>query len=290
MKNIYFLLAFMLFYICLTAQTTLPPEMVFVEGGIFTMGCTPEQQPDCSFNESPTRLVRISSFEIGKFEVTQGEWQAVMGNNPSAGAGISPDRPVYNISYFESITFCNRLSLLSGLTPCYYFDRNFQIPFDTLASCLYNVVYIDVYTNESADGYRLLFESEWEYAARGGRENLIQTKYSGSNSVDEVAWYHGNNVPSGTKPVGSKLPNNIGVFDLSGNVIEWCFDWYAGYGSAFDGCVPFYWYPIRRGGEAWNNTFPNEKPRVASRYQKYINWVPCLRDPYYGLRLARNAD
>ena len=260
----------------LPAQTTLPPEMVFVPGGTFTMGCTPEQQPDCISDETPTRRVRLPAFEIGKYEVTQAQWQAVMGYNPGTGYGTSPDRPVYSVSYYDCATFCNRLSQQQGLERVYYFDRGFTQPFDSLVGD-YNI-YVDIYANPDAKGYRLPTEAEWEYAARGGPKASTQTKYSGSDNLDAVGWYFGNNTPYGCKPVGQKLPNALGIYDMSGNVWEWCFDEYAGYGSgascsgALARCV--------RGGD-WNND------AVSCRVSYRSGIYPGGRVSNVGLRLSR---
>ena len=167
-------------------------EMVFVQGGTFTMGCTSEQGSDCDADESPSHRVMLSDFYIGKYEVTQKQWKAVMGNNPSYFKG--DDLPVESVSWVDIQEFIRKLNAQTG------------------------------------KHYRLPTEAEWEYAARGGNRSNGY-KYSGSNVIGNVAWYYGNS-GSETHPVGSKFPNELGLYDMSGNVWEWCSDWYGSYGSS----------------------------------------------------------
>ena len=166
-------------------------EMVYVRGGSFLMGCTPEQEGDCYEYEDAARLVTLSDFYIGKHEVTQTQWEAVMGGNPSNFKG--DNLPVENVSWNEIQEFISKLNLSTGRE------------------------------------YRLPTEAEWEYAARGGRQNRVY-KYSGSNDVGDVAWYEGNSEKT-THPVGTKRANELGIHDMSGNVWEWVSDWYGDYDS-----------------------------------------------------------
>ena len=164
--------------------TRLYDDMVYVEGGTFTMGATAEQD-DGDGDEKPTHQVTLSSFYICRHEVTQEEWEAVMGSNPS---GFKSNRhPVENVSWEDCQTFINKLNSLTG------------------------------------KNYRLPTEAEWEYAARGGNRSNGY-KYSGSNTLDNVAWYDDNS--GGTHDVMTKSPNELGLYDMSGNVYEWCSDWY----------------------------------------------------------------
>ena len=165
-------------------------EMVRVEGGTFRMGATSEQEDDLFDIAKPVHSVTLSSYyHIGKTEVTQALWQAVMGSNPSNFKGA--DLPVENVTWYDCQVFIQKLNRLTG--------RNFRLP----------------------------TEAEWEFACRGGN-NSRGYKYSGSNVIDDVAWYLGN---SGLKayPVATKAPNELGIYDMSGNVWEWCNDRYADY-------------------------------------------------------------
>ena len=141
--------------------------------------------------EEPTHQVTLSSYYIGETEVTQELWKAVMGNNPSNFKG--DNLPVENVSWEDSQTFIGKLNDLTG--------KRFRLP----------------------------TEAEWEYAARGGKRSN-HTQYSGSSNIDDVAWYSGNS-GSKTHPVKTKKPNELGLYDMSGNVNEWCQDWYGSYSS-----------------------------------------------------------
>lgn len=166
-------------------------NMVYVSGGTFTMGGTSEQGSDAESDEKPTHNVTLSSYYICKYEVTQALWRAVMGSNPSYFKG--DNLPVECVSWNDCQTFINRLNSYTG--------RNFRLP----------------------------TEAEWEFAARGGNYSR-HYKYSGSNYIGDVAWYD-NNSGNRTHPVGTKQPNELGLYDMSGNVYEWCSDWYGSYSS-----------------------------------------------------------
>ncbi len=166
-------------------------SMVMVEGGTFTMGATSEQGSDVESDEKPTHRVTLSDYYIGKYEVTQEQWQAVMGSNPSYYKGSR--KPVEKVSWNDCQEFIKKLNNLTGL--------NFSLP----------------------------TEAQWEYAARGGNKSQGYT-YSGGNDIESVAWYK-NNASEETHPVGQKAPNELGLYDMSGNVYEWCQDWYGDYSS-----------------------------------------------------------
>ena len=167
-------------------------NMVKVEGSTFTMGATPEQGNDAYEYERPAHQVTLSDYYIGRYEVTQKEWQAVMGDNPSKFYG--DNLPVDYVSCNDCQDFINKLNQLTGLK------------------------------------FRLPTEAEWEFAARGGKQSKGY-KYSGSDNAKNIAWYEKN---SGSKPhqVGTKEPNELGIYDMSGNVGEWCGDWYGRYSSS----------------------------------------------------------
>ncbi len=232
---------------------------VLVPAGTFTMGDT---RGEGSSNELPTHQVTLSSFIIGKYEVTQAEYQAVMGTNPSQFSGS--DKPVEQVTWNNAVEYCNARSIQEGLIPCYN---------TSTWACDF-----------SANGYRLLTEAEWEYAARGATNNPDYL-YAGSNDIASVAWYSGN---SGniTHAVGSKAPNSLGIYDMSGNVWEWCNDWYGSYSSSAqsDPVGPATGsYRVIRGG-SWYISAPS--CRVAYRYL----YSPTFSYYFIGFRLARSSN
>ncbi|MDR3297537.1 MAG: formylglycine-generating enzyme family protein [Prevotellaceae bacterium] len=164
-------------------------DMVYVYGGTFTMGCTSEQGADCYEGEKLTHQVTVGNFYLCKYEITQAQWTTVMGGNPSYWSGAN--LPVEGITWVEVQEFIDRLNLKTG------------------------------------KNYRLPTEAEWEFAARGGRKTMGY-KYSGSNNPKEVAWYS-ENAGEQTHPVGTLKPNELGLHDMSGNVWEWCSDYYDEY-------------------------------------------------------------
>ena len=201
-----------------------PEGFVLVEGGTFTMGI-PSNEPDWFDHEGPQHQVTVKSFYMARHEVTQREWQEIMGTTvtqqrnmaqqaandsgwPLHGEG--DNYPMYYVSWYEAIEYCNKRSVKEGLTQAYRGSGN-------SITCDWN-----------ANGYRLPTEAEWEYAAKGGNKNFLTYLYSGSNSAGAVAWYDGNS-GSTTHPVGTKAPNDLGLYDMSGNVWEWCWDWYGNY-------------------------------------------------------------
>ena len=173
------------------AVDSLMAHMVTVEGGTFTMGATPEQKTDVRDDERPLHEVTLSTYAIGRYEVTQAEWVAVMGENPSETEG--DDLPVTNVSWEDCQQFIQRLNEMTG--------RKFRLP----------------------------TEAEWEYAARGGKHATGTAQFpGGQNNHKKVAWCF-DNAGEKTHPVGRKEPNELGLYDMSGNVWEWCQDWYGDY-------------------------------------------------------------
>ncbi len=235
-------------------------NMVWVEGGRFTMGCQEGRDGDCDDNEYPAHEVELSGYWMGKYEVTQAEWRAVMGSDPPKlyNKGCD-DCPVERVSWGDVQEFLARLNEKTGKT------------------------------------YRLPTEAEWEYAARGGKKSRGYL-YAGSNNLDEVGWY-GSNYQEGksygakgtTHPVGQKKPNELGLYDMSGNVWEWCRDWYDG--DYYEACEargvvhnprgsPMGSERVRRGG-GWRDI----ARRCRASYRRY--WPPGYRYHYLGFRLVR---
>lgn len=221
-------------------------DMLFVEGGKFMMGATVEQGRDARANEHPIHEVALSNYYIGKCEVTQELWQAVMGGNPSYFTGNS-QRPVEMVSWNDCQEFIKKLNSLTG--------KQFRLP----------------------------TEAEWEYAARGGKESMGY-RFAGSNNLDEVGWYYSNSAGT-THPVGLKSPNEFGLHDMSGNVYEWCQDWYSDYSreAQTNPSGPSLGSDrVWRGG-CWGHGDDNCRSTVRNYYN------PSGRYPYHGLRLAATS-
>jgi formylglycine-generating enzyme len=203
-------------------------DMIYVEGGAYVMGKTDDGG---AFDDQQAHQVKVSSFFIGKYEITQKQWLEVMGDDyrasdrpdtfllPSVWEG--DNLPKESVSWYESLEFCNKLSALEGLLPCYKINKNVKDSKNQNSDDEYKWT---VSCNWSASGYRLPTEAEWEYAARGGNKSKGY-EYSGSNDVGVVAWYNSNS-DSKTHLVGQKLSNELGIYDMSGNIWEWCWDWY----------------------------------------------------------------
>lgn len=202
-------------------------DLVFVKGGTFKNNKS---------NYSEKSMI-LSNFYIGKYEVTQKEWVHVMERNPSGFIG--DNLPVEMVSWYDVVEYCNQRSIREGLKPYYNIDKDKKDPNNKNDN---DHIKWSVTINEGANGYRLPTEAEWEYAASGGQASKGYT-YSGSNNVDEVAWYWknaGDKILSGnwnwpiiesnnnkTKSIGTRKPNELGIYDMSGNVREWCWDWYS---------------------------------------------------------------
>jgi formylglycine-generating enzyme required for sulfatase activity len=169
-----------------SARFPFEPEMIFVEGGTFQMGCN-----DYEENEQPIHSVTLSSFNISKYQLTQKQWEAVMGSNPSYFKG--DDLPVEEVSWNDVQEYIKKLNEKTGKT------------------------------------YRLPTETEWEFAARGGNKSKGY-QYAGSDTPSDIAWFSENS-DNKTQPVGTKKPNELGIYDMSGNVWEWCSDWYGDYST-----------------------------------------------------------
>jgi formylglycine-generating enzyme required for sulfatase activity len=252
-------------------------EMVFVPGGSFQMGNDRRGWPD---NERPGHTVTLSNFYIGRYEVTQALYQSVTGNNP-CDYYRGDNRPVISVTWYDAIEFCNKLSEMDGLQPVYTISGRKPV-------AGYPITSAAVKANWSRNGYRLPTEAEWEYAAKGGDGSPGGNyRYAGGNRGDDVAWYSGN---SGlrTHEVGTKAPNDLGIYDMSGNVYEWCWDRYGRYSSATqtnpNGAF-FGSHRTYRGGSLIDgeDCYGNHGTRPAYRnYRK-----PSIRYSNLGFRLVR---
>jgi len=244
-------------------------DMVSVQGGRFIMGCTKEQGNDCENNEKPEHQVTVKNFQIGKHEVTQKLWKLVMDGNPSTFKG--DNLPVENVSWDDIQSFISKLNTITGKK------------------------------------YRLPTEAEWEYAARGGNKSKGY-KYSGSNNIGDVGWYIANSGDKPvdgeidittdkealkreesnnhkTRPVGTKRPNELGIYDMSGNVLEWVNDWYVKYseGSQINPNGPKTGtHRVIRGGGSWLNNA--KKCRIPWRNR----FAPDVKGNILGFRLAHD--
>ena len=233
-------------------------EMVLISGGAFLMG-SPANEQGRSANEGPQHMVTVNSFYLGKYPVTQEDYEDIMGKNPSAFKGSN--LPVEQLSWFDALEYCNRRSARENLTPVYTINGN-------------NVAW-----NNEANGYRLPTEAEWEYACRSG----TQTPYYSGTSINDTGWYTGNS-DGKTHPVGEKQPNSFGLYDMHGNVLEWCWDWLGKYTAetqsnprgASTGNERVY-----RGG-SWR--FEANQTRSAFRFGNH----PNIKTFFLGFRVARN--
>jgi len=199
-------------------------RMVSIPAGTFLMGSTDEDK-DAPNDEKPAHLVEIKGFYMAEYPVTQALWEAVMGQNPAHFKGAQ--RPVEQVSWLDAAVFCNALSQRLGKKPVYYTPQGQTYGWNGQKWQLPNEG--DVVRDWEADGYCLPTEAQWEYAARAPDENDPKGhRYVGSDYLDQVGWYRGNS-DSQTHEVGLLLPNAWGLYDMSGQVWEWCEDWWGNY-------------------------------------------------------------
>ena len=238
------------------------------------------------------RELEIASFYMSDHEVTRGEYKTLMGKDPISASAYDKDgnrltgddavknNPVNYISWYDALVYCNTRSINEGLTPCYTIDGKTDPKDWGSVPSSNNSTWNAATCDFTADGYRLPTEAEWEWAARGG-ENYT---YAGSDDIDEVAWYYENTNNTGTRDVKTKKANAYGLYDMSGNVLEWCWDWYdsisgdtasTGPASGSDRCP-------RGGSWSINASLAQVAYRVSSS--------PDYRSNIYGFRLVRNAN
>lgn len=261
MKNLKLptLLALLFAALPLSAQTL---DLIFVDGGNYVMGCF-DPTILCDDDEAELRDVTVYGFYISTTEITQGLYEDVMGHNIAIIK--EPTLPVNNVSWFDAVRFCNKLSLKHNLNPCYTIKGQ------------------TVTCNFRANGYRLPTEAEWEFAARGG--NLGKnTLFSGSNDPLMVGWYKENSNGK-MRPPKQKAPNELGIFDMSGNLWEWCWDNYGPYDAddLIDPKGPAKGNgKVLRGG-AWN--YESNIARNSNRFSATQN----SRASTFGFRVVKKA-
>lgn len=251
-------------------------EMIFVEGGHF-----------CPIPNDSLTTVFVSSFYIGNLLVTQDRYLKVMGKNPSHFEN-RPNNPVERVSWYDAVEFCNRLSIQEGLSPCYTYTGYGSNPDDWPANWNADDDNHTLITCDwSKTGYRLPTELEWMYAAVA-RDTVSTYNYSGSNEIRDVAWYIENS-DNQTHAVGQKNPNNLNIYDMSGNVWEWCWDiWEINYPFDHNDDVIDHKgadtgeYRVLRGG-SWAHT-----PTNCTVYHRG-NGYASEKDKNFGLRIVRGS-
>ena len=274
-------------------------EMVHVPGGSFQMGGDGQSTGDGT-DSIPVHTVTLTGFYMGKYEVTQAQWQAVMGttiqqlqtaaSDGTTNYGRGDNYPVYYVSWYNALVFCNKLSVMEGLTPAYRINNSTNPDDWGTVPTNFDAAWNAVEVVNGSTGYRLPTEAQWEYAAKGGDGSPGNYTYAGSNTVDDVAWYSTNSGNT-AHTVGTKAANGLGLYDMSGNVYEWCWDWYGNYSSgpqtdptgapspSATGTVR-----VMRGGSR-NNT---EAQYIRSAFRNYN--APISRNNTRGFRVLRPSE
>ncbi|MBQ4553677.1 MAG: formylglycine-generating enzyme family protein [Spirochaetaceae bacterium] len=270
-------------------------RFVLIHAGTFQMG-----SKDGYDDNKPVHEVKITkSFYMGKYEITQAEYEKYCSygsDSPSLSYGDGDNYPAYYVSWYDALVYCNKRSIAEGLTPCYSIKDSTnpeewgELPtsWDDPLRDTWDVAMCDF----NANGYRLPTEAEWEYAARAGDNTVDSLTYSGTSDVNKLgdyAWYY-DSANDNTHEVGTKLPNAFGLYDMTGNVYEWCWNWFT---SEYDENTEGGSDPtgtsagsgrVYRGG-SWSND--SDGCAVSYRYYDY----PNFRDNnYLGFRVVRQAN
>lgn len=258
-------------------------QMVLVEGGLFTMGDTWE---DGHEDEKPVHQVDVTDFYISRYEITFSEYDtfciATGRSKPNSRNRERGTYPAYNVSWYDAVEYCNWRSKSDGLIPCYNIDKKHKDPNNKSRNDTLKWI---VTWNPAAKGYRLPTEAEWEYVARDGQLNSGY-KFSGNNDMSEVAWY--NETSDGRpQPVGRKKSNQLGIYDMTGNLYEWCWDWsdqdyYQSSPLKNPKGPDSGKYRVVRGGTWQNNA---DYCRVTIR----DGYLPTTKAEYGGFRIVRTA-